>query len=253
MSLSLRDISVPGRLHDVTLDVAAGERLGLIGPNGAGKSTLIRAIIGDIAATGHVVFDGQRLAAWPRARRARSVACLAQQQTLAFPLSAREVIALARAPHATGRTVDDQIVAAAAHAMDISHLLTRAYTRLSGGERQRVQLARVLAQIWRAEDAGARLLLLDEPVAALDIAHQSRVMTTLAGLAEQGVTVVFVLHDVSLAAAHADRLVALRDGRLATAGPPDEVVTEANLAHVFAAATRVIAHPDTGHPVVLHG
>ena len=253
MSLSLKNVSVPGRLHDVNLQVAAGERLGLIGPNGAGKSTLMRAITGDITAVGRVDFDGQSLAGWPRRRRARSVACLAQQQTLAFPLSAREVIALGRSPHATGRAVDDEIVAAAAEAMDITHLLARVYTRLSGGERQRVQLARVLAQIWRAEDADARLLLLDEPVAALDIAHQSRVMTTLASLAEQGVTVVFVLHDVSLAAAHADRLVALRRGAIVMAGTPAEVVTEAHLGDVFAAGTRVIAHPDTGHPVVLHG
>ncbi|MBH03840.1 MAG: heme ABC transporter ATP-binding protein [Xanthomonadales bacterium] len=253
MSLVVADLCVAARLHDVHLTAAAGERVGVIGANGAGKSTLIGAITGDVAATGRVLFDDRPLAGRPRLERARRVACLAQRQSLAFPLTAREVVALARSPHATGRALDADIVAAAASAMDISSLLGRAYTRLSGGERQRVQLARVLAQIWRGEDAGDRLLLLDEPVAALDIGHQGMVMATLARLAADGVAMVFVMHDVSLAAAHADRLIALRDGQIIAAGPPAEVVTEAVMAEVFAARTRVISHPDTGHPVVLHG
>ena len=253
MSLAVRDLYVPDRLHGVDLAVAAGQRLGVIGANGAGKSTLLGAITGDVAARGDVRFADRRLADLGRIERARRVACLAQQQSLAFPFTAREVVALARSPHATGRAVDTAIVAEAAAAMDITHLLARAYTRLSGGERQRVQLARVLAQIWRAEDAGASLLLLDEPVAALDIGHQSQVMATLARLAADGVAVVFVMHDVSLAAAHADRLIALRAGQVVASGTPAEVVTEAVMADVFAARTRVVAHPDTGHPVVLHG
>lgn len=253
MSLVATNLCVAARLREVNFTVAAGERVGVIGANGAGKSTLIGAITGALGATGQVLFDGRPLAGWARIERARRVACLAQQQSLAFPFTAREVVALARSPHATGRAVDTAIVAEAAAAMDISHLLARVYTRLSGGERQRVQLARVLAQIWRAEDAGDRLLLLDEPVAALDIGHQGMVMATLARLAATGVAVVFVMHDVSLAAAHADRLVALRDGQVIAAGPPAEVVTEATMAAVFSARARVIAHPDTGHPVVLHG
>ena len=117
---------------------------------------------------------------------------------------------------------------------------------------QRAQLARVLAQVWCAEDAGDRLLLLDEPVASLDIGHQSLIMRALRRVAATGVTIVFVAHDVSLAAAHADRMLALADGGPVACGPPARVVTEATLERVFDADTHVIAHPVTGTPVVLH-
>lgn len=240
-------------LHAIDFRVAPGALLGVIGANGAGKSSLLQAIVGDLPAqAGAVKFDGRAVARYPRRERARRIAYLAQTSALAFPLSARDVIALARSPHASGRTADAEIIAAAAAATDITHLLERAYTRLSGGEQQRVQLARVLAQVWRAEDAGDRLLLLDEPVAALDIGHQSRILRALRALAATGVAVVFVGHDVSLAAAHADRLLALADGRVAALGTPATVVTEAIMTQVYHAATHVIAHPATGTPVVLH-
>lgn len=256
MSLSVHRLGVGHgagrRLEDISLSVAPGEMLGVIGANGAGKSTLVQAVMGDLAVSGQVLFDGRPLAAWPARERARRVACLAQASPLSFPFLCRDVVALGRSPHGSGRQADAAIVAEAAAAMDIGPLLDRVYTRLSGGERQRVQLARVLAQVWRAEDAGDRLLLLDEPVAALDLRHQSQVMQTLRRLAGEGVAVLFVVHDLTLAAAHADRLLALGAGRCIAAGPPAAVVTEAVLAEVFGARVRIIAHPDTGAPVVLH-
>ena len=121
------------------------------------------------------------------------------------------MVQLARIPHNTGRQCDDQIVKDALELMDISFLTNRLYTELSGGEKQRVQLARVLAQIWNSEDAPAqtRLLLLDEPTSALDLGHQQQLMTAIRKLANQGVTVVMVLHDINLAAHYADTILAL--------------------------------------------
>lgn len=258
MTLVVREVSVRRghrRLVDnVSLTVAPGRILALIGANGAGKSTLLHAIAGDIGVDGgDIRFDDRAIGAYPARERARRVAFLAQASSLAFPLAAREVIALARSPHAAGRAVDETIIDAAAAATDTAALLDRPYTRLSGGEKQRVQLARVFAQVWRAQDAGDRLLLLDEPVASLDIGHQSAIMHALAGLAATGVAVVLVGHDVSLAAAHADRLLALAHGRAVGYGTPSEVVTRATLSRLFDADTHVIAHPLTGTPVVLHG
>lgn len=257
MTLDVRDLTVMRGertlVDGVTLRVAPGEMLAVIGANGAGKSTLLHALVGDLAAsTGRVYFADRPVADYDRRERARRIAFLAQASELAFAFAVRDVLALGRSPHGSGRAVDDAVIDAAATVTDITHLLDRAYTRLSGGEKQRVQLARVLAQVWRAEDGRERLLLLDEPVASLDIGHQSGIMRALRRVAATGVAVVFVGHDVSLAAAHADRLLALVDGASVASGPPAEVVTEAALARIFDAETHVIAHPATGTPVVLH-
>lgn len=258
MTLEVKELTVNRggrRLVDgVSLTAAPGEMLAVIGANGAGKSTLLGAIIGDIAADdGTIAFSGRPLAEYGRRERARRTAYLAQASPLAFPFTVREVVALGRSPHGSGREVDQAVIGQVATATDVAHLLERTYTRLSGGEKQRVQLARALAQVWRGEDAGSRLLLLDEPVSSLDIRHQSQIMRTLAAVAVTGVAVVFVGHDVTLAAAHADKVLALRDGAEVATGPPGEIVTETALARVFDADTRVIPHPVTGTPVVLHG
>ncbi|MES1952194.1 hemin importer ATP-binding subunit [Salinisphaera sp. S4-8] len=234
--------------------LAAGQHLAVIGPNGAGKSTLIHALIGDLApAAGAIRLSGRTLADWPARERACRVALLPQASALNFPFTVAEVVRLGRGPHASGSVADRRIVGQTLAACDIAHLRDRPYTRLSGGEKQRVQLARVMSQIWRAEDAGERLLLLDEPVAALDLGHQRLVMQQVAELAAQGVAIVSVLHDISLAARYADRMLALRDGRTIAAGTPAEVVTAERMQCLFDTHTRVITHPDSHTPVVLHG
>ena len=234
--------------------LAAGEHLAVIGPNGAGKSSLVHALIGDTTpAAGAIRLGGRALADWPARERACRVALLPQASALSFPFTVAEVVRLGRSPHASGSIADRQIVAETLAACDIAHLRDRPYTRLSGGEKQRVQLARVMSQIWRVEDADDRLLLLDEPVAALDLGHQRLVMRQVAALAAQGVAVVSVLHDISLAARYADRMLALRDGQTIAAGTPAEVVTAERMQRLFDTQTRVITHPDSHTPVVLHG
>lgn len=258
MTLSIRNLTVAIGEHrllaDISLAVAAGELVAVIGPNGAGKTSLIHAAVGDLPAQqGQVAFAGRALADWPGRERACGMALLPQFSTLGFPFTVREVVLLGRGPHRSGAKVDDRIADAACEATDIEHLRTRRYTHLSGGEKQRVQLARVLAQIWRAEDAPDRLLLLDEPVAALDIGHQQVVMEQVRRFADQGVAVVMVQHDISLAARYADRLLALREGQAVAEGEPSAVVTRQTMHRLFDTDTRVIPHPDTGTPVVLHG
>lgn len=240
-------------LDNVSFAVAEGELLALIGPNGAGKSSLVHAIIGDWPAmSGTATFGGRAISDYPDRERACRMALLPQASLLSFPFTVRDVVMLGRSPHGSGLLVDGDIVDEACEAADIAHMKNARYTRLSGGEKQRVQLARVMAQIWRKEDAGARLLLLDEPVAALDLGHQQWVMERVAAFARAGVTVVMVMHDITLAARHADRLLALRDGCVIAHGTPDEVVTIANLRAMFDTDARIIRHPDAGTPVVLH-
>lgn len=240
-------------LEDVSFEVGAGELLSLIGPNGAGKSSLIHTVIGDRTAThGHATFAGQPISAYSDRERACRMALLPQSSLLNFPFTVRDVVMLGRSPHGTGLLADGRIADEACEAADIGHMKDARYTRLSGGEKQRVHLARVMAQIWRQADAGSRLLLLDEPVAALDLGHQHLIMERVVAFAHAGVAVVMVMHDISLAARHADRMLALREGRPVAWGRPEEVVTTANVRAMFDTDARIIAHPVTGTPVVLH-
>jgi iron complex transport system ATP-binding protein len=254
--LELQQVSVTldevERLRKVSFTLAAGEVAAIIGPNGAGKTTLLRAVTGELhASSGSVTLAGRGQTQWSLQQRARQLAVLPQASGLNFPFTVAEVVALGRGPHRTGQLIDTTIVSAALAAMDVSHLRDRLYTHLSGGERQRTQLARVMAQIWRAEDADARLLLLDEPTASLDLGHQQQLMQRVRDFAAQGVAVLMVLHDLNLALGFADRLLALQQGELLANGPTAEVVSGELLRRLFGASVELFHHPRTGRPVVL--
>ena len=238
-------------VESVNLEIAPGQLLAIIGPNGAGKTSLLRAIAGDIPSRGRIDFAGSPLAALAPETRARQLAVLTQHNTLNFAFTVAEVVGLGRGPHSTGYALDNQLCQEAMAALDVAHLSGRNYLSLSGGEQQRVQLARVMAQIWRAEDAPQRLLLLDEPVTSLDIGHQHQLMQAVRRFADSGVAVVMVVHDITLAAAYSDTLLALAGGRTVAAGNPETVVTEALIGELFNTRVRVLPHPETGKPVVL--
>ena len=239
-------------INNINLAVDAGEVLCVIGPNGAGKTTLLRTIGQDLTPdTGRITFAEQPLSLMAPRSRARQLAVLTQHNPLTFAFTGREVVALGRTPHSTGVVIDDDICQAAMAALDVTHLAQRLYPSLSGGEQQRIQLARVLAQIWRAEDASARLLLLDEPVTSLDIGHQHQLMQAVRAFARTDVAVVMTVHDMTLAGAFADRIIALKDGECVAEGSPHHVLTESLISHVFDTPVSVINHPQTGKPVVL--
>ncbi|PLW83047.1 heme ABC transporter ATP-binding protein [Kineobactrum sediminis] len=239
-------------LQDISLALDAGEITALIGPNGAGKSSLLRLIAGDFALSqGSINFDGQPLADWSRAQLATRLAFLPQLSLLNFPYTVEEVVLLGRTPHATGARVDREIALQALAATDTVTLRDRLYTQLSGGERQRVQLARVFAQIWEQHSHGGQLLLLDEPTAALDLAHQQQVAAAIAAIAGRGCAVLLVVHDVNLAAAVARRLVVLDHGRQVTTGSPAEVLTPTLFRELFHAEVLVQEHPHGGRPLVI--
>lgn len=210
-------------LRDVDLAARPGELLGLLGPNGAGKTTLLRVLahLQEISA-GQVLYDGAAAAALGRRTFGRTLAYLAQGGRIHWPMPVEHVVALGRLPHATSPAVDAAAVARAMAAADVDAFAGRPAGSLSGGEKMRVLLARALAVEGRA-------LLADEPVAALDPYHQLHVMEVLRRQARAGLTVVVVLHDLTLATRFCDRVALLRDGRLIACGAPGEVMTAARL------------------------
>ncbi|WP_243718911.1 heme ABC transporter ATP-binding protein [Actinomadura sp. KC06] len=233
-------------LADVDLTVRTGEVLALVGPNGAGKSTLLAAVGGDVASTGDITVDGKPLGAWSHAELAMRRAILLQRQTVAFPFTVAQVVGMGRAPWA-GTPLEDDDEAAVAEAMrqtDVTGFADRPYPQLSGGEQARVALARVLAQ-------RTGTLLLDEPTAALDLHHQEMVFGVVRERAAAGAAVVAVVHDLGLAAAHADRVAVLAGGRLAACGPPADVLTAELLSDVYRHDVEVVPHPRTGRPLIL--
>jgi len=242
-------------LHDVSLVVRPGELLALIGPNGAGKSTALAVLAGDLSpSAGSATLDGRALAGWRLDALARRRAVLPQGSGLLFDFPVREVVALGRAPHADRTTAgQDAVIVTAALAMaGLAGFADRCYTALSGGERARVHFARALAQVWDGGEGGAaRYLLLDEPIAALDLAHQQQALALAHAWARAGFGVLAVLHDLSLAAQHADRLILLTDGRMLAEGAPVEVLTPGNLATAYGVEVTIYPHPEQGYPLVL--
>ena len=233
-------------LSGVDLTVAAGEVVALVGPNGAGKSTLFSVLAGDLQpAAGSVLLGGRPLRSWSPGEAALRRAVLPQQVTVAFPFLVEDVVRMGRAPWA--RTAesrrDDDCVAAALAEAEVSVIAGREFPSLSGGEAARVAFARVLAQ-------HTRLLLLDEPTAALDLHHQEALLGTLRAKAANGHGVLVVLHDLGLAAAYADRVAIVANGTIAANGPPAEVLTAATLSEVYQHDVEVFTHPASGALVV---
>jgi len=235
-------------VDDASFSAETGTFTALLGPNGAGKSTLLRAVSGVARpASGAVVFEGTDLLAMPRRARARLLALVEQENATELPLRVRDVVGLGRTPHETvlgGQDPDaGAAIDAALTAAGVVGFATRTFTDLSGGERQRVMLARALAQ-------QPRLLLLDEPTNHLDVAAQLDVLDLLDGQARSGTTVVAALHDLTLAAAHADSVVVMAHGRVVASGPTAATLTPKLVRDVFGVEAQWVENPLTGRPML---
>ncbi|WP_076259114.1 ABC transporter ATP-binding protein [Intrasporangium flavum] len=249
-------LSYDGRrvVEGLDLDVPAGQVTVVVGPNGCGKSTVLRGLSRLLRpAEGGVrlVSDGADDDVWALRPKefARRVALLPQSPPLPEGITVVDLVGRGRHPHHSlvrrWSAADDEAVARAMRATSTLDLAERHVEELSGGQRQRVWIALTLAQ-------ETDIVLLDEPTTYLDLAHQVDVLDLLRELNRtHGTTVVMVLHDLNLAARYADHVVALRDGRLVGSGAPRELVDESFVERVFGLASRVIADPVTGSPLVV--
>lgn len=233
-------------LHDVDLRLGRGEALAVVGPNAAGKSTLVRSLAGLLpAASGSVLLEGSPLADLGRAAVARAIAVVASDEPAgAAGLTVAERVALGRYPHRGAlrplESADRRAVQAALEATGIAALAHRRIDTLSAGERQLAALARGLAQTPRA-------LLLDEPGAHLDVGHQLQLCRILDEARADGVGVLMVVHDLSRAAAWADRLIVVDSGRVTVDGTPHAVLTSPSTASAF--GVRIEGHQTTSGTV----
>lgn len=235
-------------VEGVSLEVSAGEVVGVVGPNGAGKTSLLRVLAGEVPPTsGRVTLGGVPLSRLRPLELARRRALLPQHTLLQFAFRALDVVLMGRYPHRESSAQEDLETARRAMAgTDTSHLAGRLYPTLSGGEQTRVAFARVLAQ-------DTPLVMLDEPTTSLDLRHQELVMRIVRSLADGGAAVVAVLHDLNLAARYADRVALMSRGRLAALAPTREVLRADLLTEVYQHPVVVITHPYLDCPLVLPG
>ena len=234
------EVSAARLLDGVSLEAGRGEMVGIIGPNGAGKSTLLKVMAGLLRRReGAVSLEGHDLDGMSPREVARTLAMVPQLSPYTYGFTSMEFVMMGRYPH-MGRfqvegAAERRAAAAALETVGLEHLAERTVTTLSGGERQRVFIARALAQ-------APRVLLLDEPTASLDIQHQMKVLELVRGMAQDGVTTIAAVHDLTLAARYCDRLALLHQGRIVAEGTPEAVLTPPNVERAF--GVRCIVYPD---------
>jgi iron complex transport system ATP-binding protein len=226
-------------LEGVSFTAAAGVPLSLLGPNGTGKTTLLRCLLGlEHPQSGRVAVQGQDLAALSRTEAARLVAYVPQASATAFAFKVADIVLMGRTPHLgfmAGPAAADHAAAEAAMArLGIAHLADRAFDELSGGERQLVLVARALAQ-------GAKLLVLDEPCASLDLANQMRIIAVLRGLAAAGYAILLTTHLPDHAFLLGGEAALLKEGRLLGPAPPAELLTAPTLEGLYGTPIEVVA------------
>ncbi|PIL17607.1 hypothetical protein P775_23805 [Puniceibacterium antarcticum] len=239
-------------LRGVDFTAQPGQITAIVGPNGSGKTTLLRALTGEVEHNGTVSLDSHDIAGMKGWELAARRAVLPQAAALAFPFTVIEVVRMGLFGGTSGG--DATVPSAALARVGLSGYADRLYQELSGGEQQRVQLARVLAQVWHPVWQGAaRWLLLDEPVASLDIAHQLLVMGIARDFAKVGGGVVAVMHDLNLTAMFADTVAVMAAGQMVAQGPMAQVMTDDTLSHAYGCGLRVsVAPPMTSTFVLPH-
>ena len=227
-------------LNQVSTALEPGKITAICGPNGAGKSSLLLGLAGLLSpAAGNVSLDERSLAKMPARDRAKAIGYLPQAAEIAWDVAVENLVALGRIPHRDrGKDAIERAIAA----LSLEDLRHRPASRLSGGEQARALLARVLA-------GEPRWILADEPLAALDLAHQNALIRYFKAAAQQGQGVVIVLHDLATAMNHADRVLVLREGRLVADGRPGKALTSAMIENAWGVEARWIGNE--GHQALI--
>mgnify|MGYP001368381171 FL=1 len=219
-------------ISDISFNVNEGDFISIIGPNGSGKSTLIKLISDDIKAdSGLVEILGKKLSDWDPIELAKNRAILPQFNNLSFPFTVIDVIKMGR--YAVEMKENENIIyQKLLEIFDLNDLEKQIYTTLSGGEKQRVQLARVISQIW-SDSYHKKVLFLDEPTAFLDIKHQLSLFKFLKSLNDMGLTIIMVIHDISQAILHSNKIMLMKEAKLIDYGQVDKIINNDLLNEVF--------------------
>lgn len=240
-------------VDNISFEARPGEITAIIGANGAGKSTLLKLLCREIIpVTGTVMLRGKDLNSYSLKELARMRSVLTQHNTISVSFTAMDLVLMGRYPHFENQPSahDLQMVEQAMHSVGITHLRARSYETLSGGEQQRVQLARVIAQI---QDMSGAWLFLDEPTNGLDLLHQQQLLLQARAMADEGYGVICILHDINLAAAYADQILLLKNGKQLVAGPPKEVISAENIYEAFGLKVQLLQHENFKCPLVVTG
>lgn len=238
-------------LDDINLRFNSGEFVAVLGPNGTGKSTLLKAITGEIKHSGQCTVFNKPKNSWQPQKLAKHLGVLPQSSSLTFNFTAQEVVKLGGLGLSAHHFELNHIACRYMIKTDTLHLADRLYPSLSGGEKQRVHLARVLTQLDQSGDQ--KIVILDEPTAALDIHHQHSTLKLAKELTHQGATVIAVLHDLNLASQYADRIVMLNKGEVVVDDEPSKALQPHFIESVYHYPANVIVHPKLGHPLVIAG
>ena len=236
-------------LTDVSLDVIPGEVLALVGPNGAGKSTFLSALAGDLAPNeGQVFYDQRDISQLSIQERSFYRSVMSQSQPMVFDFSVRDIVEMGWL-HRDHSFYNEYFSVAAQQIIEqcsITSLVDRRFNTLSGGEQKRVHFARALLQLWLPQGSNeSRYLLLDEPLANLDIAHELNMLNVIKQTAAAGIGVLIVLHDLNLAAKFADKIALFDQGKMISLGTPRQVLTENSLSTVYGVTVAVAQTPLT--------
>ncbi|QFI40084.1 heme ABC transporter ATP-binding protein [Moritella marina ATCC 15381] len=246
--------SIAGKciFNDLNLTLDEGEFLAVLGPNGAGKSSLFKAITGELKPTSGTIFlNGEMRHQINMSEIAKTLAVLPQSASLSFAFQVIDVVLMGGLQADCGQAKVHVLAETILREQEIEHLKTRAYPTLSGGEKQRVHFARVLLQLAVGNKNKPQVLLLDEPTAALDINYQHQLLNSAKHLAQTGVAVIAVLHDLNLAAKYADRIILLKEGTICANGSARHVVTTDNIRDVYGYESTVINNAEFSHPIVM--
>ncbi len=233
-------------LRAINLTLEEGKVYCLLGPNGSGKTTLFRLLTGSLKTwKGEIFWKNRQLIQLSSLERARYISYLPQGLPTQMSYTTREILTLGRFPHrgkfSPLRETDWRIIEDTARTMEIDAFLDRRISHLSGGEIQRVFIAQALVQ-------EPELLLLDEPVSHLDLAHSLRILDLIRKIRQKGITIFMILHDINLASEYADYIYLLKDGILCYEGKPEEVLTYQILEEIYETILIVEENPFTGRP-----
>lgn len=247
LSLQNRDFTI---LKNIDIDLIPGKLTAIIGPNGAGKSSLLKTISGEYKDfTGDIIWGDKSWKGICDQELSTKRATLRQNFQMTFSFEVMEILEMGRYPHHKKSSENKAIIEEVVSYLNLEKLLKKRYHTLSGGEQQRVQLARVLSQIWDAPKEA--LLLLDEPVSALDIRYQHQLLHLLQNLAkEKNWIILAVLHDLNQVMQYADCVLLMKKGEVLAIGNPVEVMTPENLMDSYHINASWITHEEYELPTI---